>query len=295
MAKKDKELQTVPSIPEEEKTGLIRTQQGAYEYIIKRKAVRAATRRRTVALIMIIFILISILVAGAIYGILSFIEFNTFRISVDRTGSTFLSLSEEYDFTNPTNVLAVKGPKEMDNIAYEMLPIDEFLTSDGNYNATNFIASSFYIMNSGNNALEYCESIKLSHTYRDLEAAVRIMLIKINYVEDGEGGYVATLPEYRVYAKIGADGEPEYVSGGDHVIPEYVTNPNRGENFGEDWLTIPFLSDNVVVDNYFFPMNPNDKIRYTVVVWLEGTDPDCVDSILGGKVTLDIKFTTRSL
>lgn len=299
MAKKDKkenqELneKLVPAAAEA-KTGLIKTQQGQYEYLIKRKNVRVQTRRRTMILILIIFILISILVTGAIYGILSFIEFNTFRISVDKSGTTFLSLSETYDFTNPTNMLSVKGPKEMDNIAYEMLPIDEFLASEGSHNGDSYIATSFFLMNSGSEALEYAESISLSHTYRDLDAAVRILVIKTLYVESTEGGYEAGLPEFRVYARANAEGEPEYVSGGDHVIPDYAKNPNLGEDFGTDWLTIPFLSETSVVENYYYPMVAGEKIRYSIAVWLEGTDPDCVDSILGGKVTLDIKFVTRS-
>jgi hypothetical protein len=181
----------------------------------------------------------------------------------------------------------------MDNIAYEMLPIDEFLSSEGSHNGTSYIASSFYIMNRGDEPLEYAESIQLTHAYRDLDAAVRILLIKTLFVEDNEGNLTAGLPEYRVYARPDAEGNPEYVSGGDFVIPEYVKNPNRGEDYGTDWLTIPFLSDNSVVENRFWPMQSGEKIRYTIAVWLEGTDPDCVDEILGGKVTLDIKFVTR--
>ncbi len=295
MAKKEKEALQEDLVPASEKAGLVKSQQGQYEYVIKRKNVRIATRRRTIILIMIIFILISILITGAIYGILSFIEFNTFRISVDRSGTTFLSLSESYDFTNPTNVLSVKGPREMDNIAFEMLPIDDFLAREGNHNGDSYIATSFFLMNSGANALEYAETIKLTHSYRNLDAAVRILVIKTLYVQDSLGNLEPGLPEYRVYAKLGSNGEPEYVSGGDHVIPDYVTNPNRGDNYGEPWLTIPFLSSTSVVENFYYPMDPGEKIRYTIVVWLEGTDPDCVDDILGGKVTLDIKFVTRGI
>ncbi len=291
--KKEEQPREEGLVPATERSGLIKTQQGQYEYLIKRKNVRTQTRRRTFVLILIIFILISILVTGAIYGILSFIEFNTFRISVDRTGNTFLSLSETYDFTNPTNVLSVKGPKEMDNIAYEMLPIEEFLTSEGSHNGQSYIATSFYLMNSGNEALEYAESIQLTHAYRNLDAAVRILIIKTLYVKDVGDNYVAAEPEYRVYAKADSNGEPEYVSGGDFVIPDYVKNPNRGDDFGKDWFTIPFVSSSSVVENRYYPMVSGEKIRYTIAVWLEGTDPDCVDEILGGKVTLDIKFVTR--
>ena len=33
-----------------------------------------------------------------------------------------------------------------------------------------------------------------------------------------------------------------------------------------------------------------DKDKYTVVIWLEGNDPDCVDNIIGGTLKLSMDF-----
>ena len=33
-----------------------------------------------------------------------------------------------------------------------------------------------------------------------------------------------------------------------------------------------------------------DKDKYTVVIWLEGNDPDCVDDIIGGTLKLSMDF-----
>jgi hypothetical protein len=37
-----------------------------------------------------------------------------------------------------------------------------------------------------------------------------------------------------------------------------------------------------------------DITKFTIVIWLEGDDPDCVDSIIGGqfKVDMSINFST---
>ena len=36
--------------------------------------------------------------------------------------------------------------------------------------------------------------------------------------------------------------------------------------------------------------SPGDVMKYTVVIWLEGNDPDCVDAIIGGVMKLEMKF-----
>ena len=36
---------------------------------------------------------------------------------------------------------------------------------------------------------------------------------------------------------------------------------------------------------------PDDLDRYTVVVWLEGDDPDCIDDLIGGEIKMHMKIT----
>ena len=38
---------------------------------------------------------------------------------------------------------------------------------------------------------------------------------------------------------------------------------------------------------------PKAKDKYTVVIWLEGNDPDCIDELIGGtlKLSMDFKIT----
>ena len=35
---------------------------------------------------------------------------------------------------------------------------------------------------------------------------------------------------------------------------------------------------------------PKAKDKYTIVIWLEGNDPDCLDNIIGGTMKLGMKF-----
>ena len=71
--------------------------------------------------------------------------------------------------------------------------------------------------------------------------------------------------EKKIYAKRNSNGEPE---------PD----------------TIPFYSDQYVYieprENFY----PNDVDRYTIVIWVEGDDPDCINDIIGGEMKMHLEI-----
>ena len=38
---------------------------------------------------------------------------------------------------------------------------------------------------------------------------------------------------------------------------------------------------------------PGDIDKYTVVMWLEGTDIDCTDNLLGGEIKVHMEFNSE--
>lgn len=64
------------------------------------------------------------------------------------------------------------------------------------------------------------------------------------------------------------------------------------------------MGDGYVHKSNYYPISPGQKIKYTVLIWLEGQDPQCVgdnDSlidaergILGGQVKLSVEFGTET-
>ena len=49
-----------------------------------------------------------------------------------------------------------------------------------------------------------------------------------------------------------------------------------------------FESENLIVKKDVDNFAPGDVAKITVVIWLEGDDPDCVDDILGGQLKIDM-------
>ena len=122
---------------------------------------------------------------------------------------------------------------------------------DGAHNGNNYIAYTFFIENNGNENLTYWAELVIDDVIRDADEAVRIMVFRNG--------------EKKIYAKRNSNGEPE---------PD----------------TIPFYSDQYVYieprENFY----PNDVDRYTIVVWVEGDDPDCINDIIGGEMKMHLEI-----
>jgi hypothetical protein len=51
-----------------------------------------------------------------------------------------------------------------------------------------------------------------------------------------------------------------------------------------------FVSDTVVAEGTVLEVPPQETHKYTVVVWLEGDDPDCTNEMIGGHVGMEMKM-----
>ncbi len=193
-----------------------------------------------------------------LYGAGSMFTEHGFTISLAKDGETqgsLLSLSESADFADPTVRLSVKGAENMTNIAESDLP--EGLTEvDGSHNGANYIAYTFYVKNAGDTACRLIEDFNLNSAVHGADDAIRIRVHR--------NGVTAT------YAKLARDGMAEYG-------------------------TIPFASENKVFANATEVLNPGDTIKYTLVIWIEGNDPECLDNIKGGNVEMSIEFSAGSI
>ena len=56
-----------------------------------------------------------------------------------------------------------------------------------------------------------------------------------------------------------------------------------------------FYSDELAVLRQRKDFKPGDVDKYTVVIWLEGDDPDCVDAIIGGEIKMHMDIVEEHL
>ena len=66
------------------------------------------------------------------------------------------------------------------------------------------------------------------------------------------------------------------------------TKSNGGGKEGDCDST--FLASTIVMKTAHEKFEPKAKDKYTVVIWLEGNDPDCLDNIIGGTIKFGMNF-----
>lgn len=165
-----------------------------------------------------------------------------------------LAMYETLNDPTPKRKLKAKDLQFMDNISIKWLPSD-ITEYEGSHNGKNYIAYSFYMENQGDVVLNYWYSIVMDDVIKNADEALRIMI----YIND----------KSTVYAKGNSiDGKAE---------------PNTVK-FRDD-------EDGTIILEQRKDMQAGDLDKITVVVWIEGDDPECTNALLGGHVRLHMKLT----
>lgn len=162
-------------------------------------------------------------------------------------------ISESSEFLDETNVLFAEQPPEVNNITYSWLPDDLDISFDGSHNGDNYLAYTFYCKNNGRASLDYTAYLEITGVAKSADEAIRVMVFK-NGVET-------------VY------GKAKYTD----------------RSSAEDDCTV-FESDTRVMTAVTEDFDVGDTDKYTVVIWIEGNDPECVDDIRGGYVRMKMHF-----
>lgn len=177
----------------------------------------------------------------------------SFTVSLNKVDMTKygLSLSESREMTHMTSHLNAKISESITNIAGEIIP-DNVDEIDGVHNGVNYIAYTFYLQNRGEVEVPCEYAVDMSNVTNGLDEAIRLRL------------YINGTPT--TYAKTKRDG-----SG-----PEYGTEP--------------FYSSTVMAKGRIESLAPGEVVKFTVVLWIEGADPDCLDPLVDGQLKAEMKI-----
>lgn len=267
------------------------TKQGGkkYSYLISNRSVRKQARKRNVALFMTAFIAVTVVLGAIVYGISLMIQHNNLKILIDKAGSNVLSLSSSADFGAGSEVLALGGPRYMDNVSLvDFYPrVEEIRATEGAYKPddSKFLAATFYLKNVTGKPQTYSEAVALREVTQNLDSAMRVMLVREKNGEVSE----------EVYAKaVAKDGGSAY---DENAMPEEVCpkqffgrNGKFVESEEDVWYATPFVSSQYAMYRTENQIAPGEVVKYSIIVWLEGWDEDCVDARLGGTIRLELQF-----
>lgn len=215
-------------------------------------------------------VIVALLVIVFIISLL-FEKYGSFTVKVkDYNNRNYaVSLSEDDKFLNPVTVLNSKAAKDITNIDGNTLPSD-LNDVNGEHNGKNYIAYTFYLKNSGTLEFSYNYRLVISKMTAGIDSAVRVRFYFTEFyyraAEDAHN-YDAIVYDY-AKAKTGGYGVTEEAPGSFEI-----------KNFD---------GNGVVTHDTVESFKPGDISKFTIVIWIEGNDPDCTDDLLGGEFKLDM-------
>lgn len=210
-------------------------------------------------IVKIVFLLLLILLSIIYLFLYIVYDGGRFTVSLDKNLSNRknIYLSEDGDPKSKTRQLSADTIDYMDNISIKWLPEDLDTVTVGAHNGDNYIAYTFYVVNDGEETVNYWYEVDIDDTIKNVDEAIRIMVY-----HNGEP---------TVYAK-----------------------KNKATKKAEP-DTKMFVSKTIAVLEQRKKMKPKSKDRFTIVVWIEGDDPECLNDLLGGEIKMHMDITEEHI
>ncbi len=224
------------------------------EIEISAKKLRRKKKVTKILKLIILFILLLLLITYLVFELMY--KGGSFSVNLQRELYTKnnIIIYDDPDYKVFRSELFAETMNHFDNISGTWLPDNLDTRSNGSHNGENFVAYTFYVENLGNEIADYWSEIIIDDATKSVDEAVRIRLYK-----NGEA---------TTYAMMSRNNMPE---------------PN----------TTPFTTSTLVARDHVQNFAPGDSDKYTIVLWLEGTDPETTDNILGGQIKIHMDFKSE--
>lgn len=219
--------------------------------------IRERERKLKVVKMAILIMLISLII---MYFLLRIIfESGYFTISLDPAFAqeSGLVMYEKLAEKQERKILKATRVDFMDNISVKWLPENIHQMGEGSHNGENYLAYTFYLENMGSDIINYWYQIIVDDVIKNVDKAIRIMIYRNG--------------ERTIYAR-----------------------PNETTGNAENG-TEKFYSDLEPVLESRQDFKPGDIDKFTVVIYLEGDDPDCIDALIGGEMKMHMDITEEHI
>lgn len=228
---------------------------------------KIAKNKRRLRLLTII--LSSIMTAVFVLFALAAYQENTGDFTINlryRRYQVGLSLYDNKELQNPTVRLAGDKVLEMGDMTYGdfgdyFKDVDNI---DGSHNGVDYFAYTFYVSNVDRVNLNYSLQMQKLDVAKGVDEAVRVLIIEDSILY----------------------GRPE----NKRVWTRYAKPPVNDREGKEDYTDYNWESDDIPFTKEVTGFAPGDVHKYTVIFYLEGWDPECVEPIKGGMIKFALLF-----
>ena len=230
-------------------------------YISKRvnSLYKKARRRKVIFIVVLSLFLVNVLMYIGI--VLTGEEDDPIQIAVDNEEIIGLTLSEN-NFQSQAAYLGAQTPKKMTNITYSSIPLTDIDLTYGSHNGDNYIAYTFELKNNTEQMYDVEEKLIITSANRGIERAIRVMV---------------------------------YTNGISKIYASPITGTDAPEPISEDYRenTTPFQDTYTILKNTITEFKAQEVRKYTIVIWIEGSDPDCNDNLLGSEFRVAFNFMIK--
>lgn len=189
--------------------------------------------------------------------------------TASRNRGLALSIDENFSYHSPR--IVADPISNMDNITLGDIPNHEMTHEGGQHNGPvgNWLGLTFYLKNIGNQVINYQYAISITGVYKNVDAAMRLALIS-----DDEKSVIYSKGEYNRESGL-YESEDSYKENHQTMMPATTT---------------PYVDERIIAHEQRNDFLVEEVHKYTVLIWLEGHDPDCIDDIKGGSIKLVMTF-----
>ncbi len=168
-----------------------------------------------------------------------------------------LIIYEHADERDPKHKLEAEQIDYFTNISQDWIPKNIHNEAEGGHNGYSYIAYTFYIENTSDEKMNYWYELILDDVIKNVDEALRVMI----FLND----------EKTVYAKLNSTTNEPEIGTKEFFSAEKIAVENRlGIESGE-------------VD------------KCTIVIWIEGDDPDCIDDLIGGEMKMHMEIMEQHI
>ena len=216
-------------------------------------------REKNIRIIKLGLLIIALFLIIIYFLLRLFYEGGAFTVALDDelARKSGLVMYERLSEKDEKKILKVEQLEFVDNISINWLPTDIDTQGEGTHNGENYIAYTFYIENKGADTINYWYTILVDDVVKNVDRAIRVMVFRNG--------------EKEVYAK---------------------ANERTGQ---AETGTIAFKNDLTVLEKQRKDFKSGDIDRFTIVIWIEGDDPDCVDALIGGMMKMHMDITEEHI
>ncbi len=222
---------------------------------------------------------IGILISGTIMLLLAFLTYygqnsGNFVMSVDEDAfKRGIAISDVASFETMNRWLTADPVEDVRDTTLEHIDLFEIVNAQGAYKETrsNYLAYTFFLRNVGNEATPVDYEVVIKNQSKNIAEAIRVMIIV-----DGEVAYDENGIRY-----IECESKTMYQA------------PDEKQVIYKDYLKdfVLFKTSDIICQERIFNIRPDQTKKISVIMWLEGEDPECIETLASAKIKISMNLS----